>query len=171
MVPSGGALETPSMRSPTFHFRAWAELTRDELYAVMALRQEVFVVEQRCAYLDADGDDPKAAHLWAAGEGGEYPIAYCRIFPAGVKYPEASIGRVASAGAARRTGAGRALMVEALRLMDRDAGATAVVRISAQAYLRRFYESFGFAVVSEPYLEDDIPHVEMLRGAGAVAPG
>jgi ElaA protein len=154
------------MSTPTFHLRAWAELTRDELYAVMALRQEVFVVEQRCAYLDADGSDPKAAHLWATGAGGDYPIAYCRIFPAGVKYPEASIGRVVSAGAARRTGAGRALMVEALRILDGGAaGATAVVRISAQSYLRRFYESLGFAVVSAPYLEDDIPHVEMRRGA------
>jgi ElaA protein len=147
-----------------FHLRAWSELTRDELYAVMALRQEVFVVEQRCAYLDADGYDPRAAHLWATGEGGAYPIAYCRIFPAGVKYPEASVGRVVTSPAARRTGAGRGLMAEALRVMDRDAGATAAVRISAQSYLQRFYESFGFAVASEPYLEDDIPHVEMLRG-------
>lgn len=148
----------------TFHHRRWEELTRDELYALMTLRQEVFVVEQRCPYLDADGDDPRASHLWATGPAGEYPIAYCRIFPAGVKYPEAAIGRVASAGSARRTGAGRALMAEALRRMDADAGATAAVRISAQSYLQRFYEGFGFRVVSAPYLEDDIPHVEMLRG-------
>lgn len=153
------------MTTPTFHFRAWSELTRDELYAVMALRQEVFVVEQRCPYLDADGYDPQAEHLWATAAGDEYPIAYCRIFPAGVKYPEASIGRVASAAAVRRTGAGRALMTEALRRMDAArGGATAVVRISAQSYLQRFYEGLGFRVVSEPYLEDDIPHLEMLRG-------
>ena len=153
------------MTTPTFHHRAWADLTRDELYALMALRQEVFVVEQRCPYLDADGYDPQAAHLWATGAGGDYPIAYCRIFPAGVKYAEASIGRVVSAGSARRTGVGRALMVEALRRMDADAGgSTATVRISAQAYLQRFYEGFGFRVASAPYLEDDIPHVEMLRG-------
>lgn len=150
------------MDALTFHHRPWAALTRDELYALMTLRQEVFVVEQRCAYLDADGCDPKASHLWATATGSEYPIAYCRIFPAGVKYPEASIGRVVSAGASRRTGAGRALMVEALRLMD--AASMGPVRISAQSYLQRFYEGFGFRVVSEPYLEDDIPHVEMLRG-------
>jgi ElaA protein len=152
------------MDTPTFCFRTWAELTRDELYALMALRQEVFVVEQRCPYLDADGYDPLASHLWATGPSGDGPIAYCRIFPAGVKYPEASIGRVVSAGSARRTGAGRALMAEALRRMDADAAGTAVVRISAQSYLQRFYEGFGFRVVSDAYLEDDIPHVEMLRG-------
>ena len=89
----------------TFHHRTWQALSRDELYALLALRQEVFVVEQRCAYLDADGHDPEAAHLWATAAGGADLIAYCRIFPAGVKYPEASIGRVVSAGAARRTGA------------------------------------------------------------------
>ncbi len=144
-----------------FHHRSWEALSRDELYAVMALRQEVFVVEQKCPYLDADGYDAKASHLWATAPGSEYPVAYCRIFPAGVKYPEASLGRVASAASARRTGAGRALMVEALRLMD--AAAMGPVRISAQSYLQRFYEGFGFRVVSEPYLEDDIPHVEMLR--------
>lgn len=144
-----------------FHHRSWEALSRDELYAVMALRQEVFVVEQRCPYLDADGYDPRASHLWATAGGSAYPVAYCRIFPAGVKYPEASIGRVVSASSARRTGAGRALMVEALRVMD--AAAMGSVRISAQSYLQRFYEGFGFRVVSEPYLEDDIPHVEMLR--------
>src|SRR5258708_4661413 len=140
------------MSTPTFQYRAWEELTRDELYALMALRQEVFVVEQHCPYLDADGDDPQAAHLWATGPGSDYPIAYCRIFPAGVKYAEACIGRVVSAAAARRTGAGRALMTEALRRMDADG--MGAVRISAQAYLPRFYEGFGFRVVSEGYLED-----------------
>lgn len=154
----------PRMDTPTYRFRTWDELTRDELYALMALRQEVFVVEQRCPYLDADGYDPRASHLWATDPSGAYPIAYCRIFPPGVKYPEASIGRVASAGSVRRTGAGRALMTEALRRLDADAGAAVPVRISAQSYLQRFYEGFGFRVVSEPYLEDDIPHVEMLRG-------
>jgi ElaA protein len=153
------------MSTLTFHHRAWSELTRDELYALMALRQEVFVVEQRCAYLDADGYDPRASHLWATGEDPSYPVAYCRVFPAGVKYPEASIGRVVSAGSARRTGAGRRIMAEVLRRMDLAAGGTASVRISAQSYLQRFYEGFGFRVVSAPYLEDDIPHVEMLRGA------
>lgn len=146
----------------TFQHKAWGELTRDELYALMILRQEVFVVEQRCAYLDADGHDPEASHLWATAPGEEKPLAYCRIFPAGVKYAEACVGRVVSAAAARRTGAGRALMAEALRRMDeRGMGA---VRISAQAYLQRFYEGFGFRVVGAEYLEDDIPHVEMLRG-------
>ncbi len=149
------------MEALRFHHRSWEALGRDELYAVMALRQEVFVVEQRCPYLDADGYDPKASHLWATAGDSEYPVAYCRIFPAGVKYPEASIGRVVSASSARRTGAGRALMVEALRVMD--AAPMGSVRISAQSYLQRFYEGFGFRVVSEPYLEDDIPHVEMLR--------
>lgn len=146
----------------SFHYQSWSELGRDALYALMALRQEVFVVEQKCPYLDADGYDPKATHLWATAPGSEYPVAYCRVFPAGVKYAEASLGRVVSAASVRRTGAGRALMVEALRVMD--AAAMGPVRISAQSYLQRFYEGFGFRVVSEPYLEDDIPHVEMLRG-------
>ena len=145
----------------SFRCKPFYELPAHQLYAIMALRQEVFVVEQRCPYLDADGYDPKASHLWATAGDSEYPVAYCRIFPAGVKYPEASIGRVVSASSARRTGAGRALMVWALRVMD--AAPMGSVRISAQSYLQRFYEGFGFRVVSEPYLEDDIPHVEMLR--------
>lgn len=165
MARPGEAPSGPVTTPLTFHRRAWAELTRDELYAVMVLRQEVFVVEQRCAYLDADGADPRAEHLWATAPGSEYPVAYCRVFAAGVKHAEACIGRVVSAAAARRTGAGRALMAEALRALDAAAGTTASVRISAQSYLQRFYESFGFVVVSAPYLEDDIPHVEMLRGA------
>ncbi len=158
-------LRVTTLDTLTFHHRTWEALSRDELYALMALRQQVFVVEQRCAYLDADGLDLHATHLWATAPGGEYPVVYCRIFAAGVKYPEACIGRVVSAGAARGTGAGRALMTEVLRRMDAaSGGAVEVVRISAQSYLQRFYEGFGFRVVSAPYLEDDIPHLEMLRG-------
>ena len=150
--------------APTFFLRHWQDLERDELYALMKLRQEVFVVEQNCAYLDADGYDPQARHLWCTAPDGGEPLACCRIFPAGVKYAERSIGRVVSAASVRRSGMGRLLMAEAVRRLDAETGAITPVRISAQKYLERFYEGFGFHTVSAPYLEDGIPHVEMLRG-------
>lgn len=133
-----------------------------ELYAVLAAREAVFVVEQACAYQELDGYDALARHLvgWHGAEVG----AYLRVFAPGIKYPEAALGRVLTLGAARGSGAGRELMVRGLAELDRAYPGRGV-RISAQAHLERFYRSLGFARVSaEPYLEDGIPHVEMLRG-------
>jgi ElaA protein len=140
----------------TWHDRAYGELTRDELYAILELRERVFVVEQKCAYQDVDGKDPVCRHLWAA-RGGEI-VAYLRIIPAGAHYDEVAIGRVIVAQAMRGTGLGRELMKRGL------AAAGAVpVRLSAQAHLEKFYVDLGFRRVSDIYDEDGIPHVEMLR--------
>jgi ElaA protein len=134
-------------------------LTVTELYAICALRQRVFVVEQQCAYLDADGYDQPSRHLWAAD--GETIVAYLRIVPAGVKRAEVSIGRVVTAPEVRGTGLGRELMRRGLA-----ATGSAVVRIGAQAHLEKFYGELGFVRVSDVYDEDGIPHIEMLRTPG-----
>ena len=147
----------------TWTLRPYESLSLDELYALMALRQRVFVVEQNCPYLDADGYDDCAWHLWTLGADGRI-AAYARVFGPGVKYPEASVGRVATALAVRRTGLGRALVAQSLDLVRRRFG-PAAVHISAQAHLERFYGDFGFVRCTENYLEDDIPHVGMIRPA------
>lgn len=142
----------------TWHVRTFAELRTDELYAIMALRQRVFIVEQNCPYLDADGYDQVSTHLWAAR--GDAIAAYLRIVPAGSKFAELSIGRVITAPDARGTGLGRELMKRGI------AAAGAVpIRLGAQAHLERFYTELGFQRVSEPYDEDGIPHIEMVRPA------
>jgi ElaA protein len=137
--------------------RSYADLTRDELYAILELRARVFVVEQKCAYQDVDGLDPVSWHLWATQDGAI--VAYLRIVPAGAKYDdEVAIGRVIVAQAMRGTGLGKELMRRGL------AAAGAVpVRLSAQAHLEKFYVDLGFRRVSDVYDEDGIPHVEMLR--------
>lgn len=148
-----------------WHDRAFAEVSAPELYAIIELRERVFIVEQTCAFLDADGLDPGARHLWAepaepvAEPAGRPAIqAYLRIVPAGLKYDEISLGRIVTAPEARGTGLGRRLVRRGL-----DAVGNVAVRIGAQAHLERFYGSLGFRRASEPYLEDNIPHIEMLR--------
>lgn len=139
-----------------WHERTFDELTRDELYAILALRARVFVVEQRCAYQDVDGLDPRCRHLWATDEG--EIVAYLRLIPPGVTYDEAAIGRVIVAQRMRGTGLGRELMRRGL------AAAGAVpVRLGAQAHLEKFYTDLGFRRVGDVYDEDGIPHIEMLR--------
>lgn len=130
----------------------------------MEVRQKVFVVEQKCAYRDADGSDPLALHLlgWRSTPEGLIVSAYARLFPPGVKYKEASIGRVLTDPDVRGSGLGKAVMTEAIqRVQDAEWGSA--IRIGAQMYLEHFYEEFDFRRVSDPYLEDDIWHVEMLR--------
>lgn len=139
-----------------WHDRAFAELTLAELYAIIALREQVFVVEQACAYLDADGLDPVSRHLWAAR--GDAIAAYLRIVPAGAKFAEPSIGRVIVAPAERGTGLGRALMARGIAAIG-----AGPIRLGAQAHLERFYGELGFRRASGVYDEDGIPHVEMLR--------
>jgi ElaA protein len=136
------------------------ELTAREVHDILQARAAVFVVEQACAFQDMDGADPESWHLFCRD--GDGIAAYCRLVPAGIKFAEPSIGRVITTGAARGTGLGRALMQEALR---RAAALWpgAAVRIGAQRRLEAFYASLGFVTDSEPYDEDGIPHVEMLR--------
>ncbi|MDP3275339.1 MAG: GNAT family N-acetyltransferase [Deltaproteobacteria bacterium] len=150
--------------------KAYHDLSLDELYAVLKLRQQVFCVEQRCAYLDCDGHDRAAWHVFAtAPEAPTEVLATARFLGPGVKYAESSIGRVCCARAMRRTGIGKALMAETLEALERTLGPVAV-RISAQSYLQSFYRSFGFVVRSPPYIEDDIEHVEMLRPSRSETP-
>ena len=137
---------------------AFAELSVDELYAIVVLRERVFVVEQACVYLDADGRDQASRHVWL--EDGGAILAYARVVPAGLKLDQVSIGRVIVAPEARGRGLARELMVRALATVS-----GAPVALSAQAHLERFYGSLGFARTSEVYDEDGIPHVDMLRPA------
>ncbi len=143
-----------------WHYCRFNELSLNQLYAVMQVRQAVFAVEQNCAYQDADGIDQQSWHLMAFKD--KELLAYCRVVDAGVKYKELSIGRVLTAQSARGTGIGKHLMQEAINRIEHNVGAVPI-RISAQQYLEKYYQSFGFSTVSESYLEDGIPHIEMLR--------
>ncbi len=146
---------------PVWVWRSFAELTPDELYDVLALRQIVFAVEQNCAYLDADGCDRRSRHLYARDATG-LMVAYLRLVEPGVKYPEPSIGRVITHPSVRRTGLGRELMAEGIRGAAKHYPGTPI-RIGAQKWAEPFYRSLGFEAVGEEYIEDDIPHVEMVR--------
>jgi ElaA protein len=137
------------------------QLAPGQLYAILAARAAVFVVEQDCPYQDIDGLDQAASHVWAESAEGNL-LAYARIVPPGGRYAEPSIGRVLTSAEGRGRGLGRELMDRALQLcLDRFPGRA--IRISAQQYLEQFYRSLGFETVRGPYLEDDIPHLEMLR--------
>jgi len=140
--------------------KTFNELSVMELYCILQLRAEVFVVEQNCPYLDTDGKDLKCFHLMGYDENGVL-IAYSRIVPAGISFKEVSIGRVVSSPKVRNTGAGKALMQKAIEEIKLKFGEIPI-RIGAQLYLQKFYESFGFVLASEEYLEDNIPHIEML---------
>lgn len=135
-----------------------------ELYSVLRARQEVFVVEQTCAYLDLDDLDQGAMHLCAWAPQAQYQLlAYLRVVFPGDKFDEISIGRVLTSSTGRNRGLGKLMMVRALEWINDNSPGD--VRLSAQSYLKRFYGGFGFDVVSEEYLEDGIPHVEMLKKA------
>lgn len=131
----------------------FSELSNTELYEILKLRNEVFVVEQKCYYQDCDGHDLDAHHLLCYDD---ELIGYLRILKSGVTYDEASIGRVVVKRSHRSHKIGQKIMQAAIEYLEPP------IRISAQAYLLSFYQSLGFKQVSEMYLEDDIPHVEML---------
>ena len=145
----------------TWTLKPFAELNTSELYALLQLRSEVFVVEQTCPFQDIDGQDQAAWHLLGHTPTGEL-AAYTRLFAAGISYPEASIGRVVVSPRYRRYGLGRALLHESIAAVAHLFGAQPI-QIGAQLYLQAFYESFGFRQVGEGYLEDDIPHIHMIR--------
>ena len=148
----------------TWIFKPFAELSLTELYAIMRLRQEVFIVEQNCPYLDADGKDFKSYHLM--GYAGNDLVAYSRIVKPGVSYEEVSIGRVVSSNQHRGLAYGRQLMAESIAQTEKLYGLVPI-RIGAQQYLQKFYESFGFERQGESYMEDGIPHVIMLSNPSA----
>jgi ElaA protein len=148
-------------------FARFDELSPRDIHDLYQARVAVFVLEQKCPFQDVDGADPESWHLIGRGPGGEV-FAYARLVPPGLKYAEASIGRVLTTGPARRTGAGLDLMRESLERAER-LWPGRPIRIGAQQYLERFYGGFGFRTVSPPYDEDGIQHVEMLRPANATA--
>ena len=148
------------MKNLIWHYKNFEDLTPTELYQILQLRTEVFVVEQNCVYNDCDGKDKKSKHLWLEFEG--KIAAYCRIVPPGISYSEPSIGRVVTQFKFRNLKLGNQLMKNAIQISENHFE-TRFIRISAQSYLKNFYENLGFQQVSEEYLEDEIPHIEMLK--------
>jgi len=145
----------------TFSCLPFDELSPRLLYEILALRQEVFVVEQNCPYQDCDGKDLPAWHLMGQDASGKL-ICYTRLLPKGVAYENyVSIGRVVSSPLARGTGAGKILMEKSIQMCRQRFG-DQPIKIGAQTYLLKFYEGFGFHSTGEEYLEDGIPHTKMI---------
>jgi len=145
-----------------FKWNRLESFTALELYEVISARESVFVVEQKCAYLEADGLDPYAWHLSVRVEG--ELAGYARVVEPGHKFAEPSIGRVMTVGAFRRFKIGRALMTEAIAFTERTFPGTGI-QIGAQAHLQEFYQSLGFQSDGDVYEEDGIPHVDMVKPA------
>ncbi len=145
----------------TWMCKHFSELTALEYYHILFLRTEVFVVEQNCPYQEVDKKDLVSYHLYGLNSKNEV-VAVSRIVPQNISYKEVSIGRVAIQKSKRRKGLAHELMIKSLEKIEHLFGKQAI-RISAQEYLVDFYVKHGFKQVGEMYLEDDIPHVEMLR--------
>ncbi|MFZ2669901.1 MAG: GNAT family N-acetyltransferase [Streptococcus suis] len=142
-----------------WEIKAFDQLSLQELYTILTLRTNVFVVEQACPYPEVDGKDPNCLHLLGTING--ELVAYLRILPAGLRYDEVSIGRVVVKPSHRGKGLGRLMMEQAIHCITNE-WKESQIKIGAQAYLEKFYQSLGFEPVSEVYLEDDIPHLDML---------
>ncbi|SHJ74635.1 ElaA protein [Arenibacter nanhaiticus] len=140
--------------------KRFSELNTDELYDILQLRSEVFVVEQDCVYQDLDGKDKKALHI--IGRKNDVIVAYTRVFKAGEYFEEASIGRVVVRKNQRSFGYGEVIMKASIKAIETSFD-TKTIRISAQQYLMKFYSSLGFQVFGEGYLEDGIPHIGMIK--------
>ncbi len=141
----------------TVHVKTYCELTKDELYGIMQLRIAVFVVEQKCPYMELDGRDRDAVHVWL--EDGNGIAAYLRVMDRGVEGPHVSIGRVVSAR--RMQGLGRRVLSEGIRAAREHFGAGSIY-LEAQLYAKGFYEKQGFRQISDVFMEDGIPHIGML---------
>lgn len=142
------------------YVKAFSELTIQELYAILQLRSEVFVVEQDCVYQDIDGKDAKSWHI--IGEKDGKIIAYTRVFKAGDYFENASIGRVVVKESERAFGYGHDILKASIEFIT-TTFQEHVIKISAQLYLKKFYEQHGFQQIGEGYLEDGIPHIGMIR--------
>ncbi|NKI27930.1 GNAT family N-acetyltransferase [Arenibacter sp. 6A1] len=140
--------------------KTFSDLNTDELYDILQLRSEVFVVEQDCVYQDLDGKDKKALHI--IGRKNDVIVAYTRVFKAGDYFEEASIGRVVVKKNQRSYGYGEVIMKASIKAIETYFD-TKTIRISAQQYLMKFYNSLGFQVFGEGYLEDGIPHIGMKK--------
>lgn len=144
----------------TWTIKKFNELSPLELYSILRLRSEVFVVEQNCVFQDMDNKDQSSFHLM--GWNNDQLLAYTRIVPPGTSYEQASIGRVVTSPAARATGIGKSLMEMSIEALETLFGKVPI-RIGAQLYLKKFYSSFGFEQSSDVYDEDGIDHIEMIR--------
>ncbi|WP_421410278.1 GNAT family N-acetyltransferase [Streptococcus suis] len=142
-----------------WEIKAFDQLSLQELYGILTLRVDVSVVEQACPYPEVDGKDPNCLHLLGTDE--EELVAYLRILPAGLSYDEVSIGRVVIKSSHRGKGLGRPMMEQAIHFITNE-WKESQIKIGAQAHLEKFYSSLGFEPVSEVYLEDGIPHLDML---------
>ena len=142
--------------------RRFDELSTEDLYRILQLRAEVFVVEQDCAYQDVDDLDQGALHVlgYLTGDNEAQLACYTRLLPPGIKYEGVSIGRVVTNKSARGGGAGKALMVNSIAFCGEQWPGKAIT-ISAQQHLEKFYTELGFETQSEPYAEDGIPHIRM----------
>lgn len=138
----------------------FSRLTTHQLYALLKVRVDVFVVEQTCPYQELDDKDTHPGVLHLIGYDGDVIVAYARLLPPGLSYPSASIGRVLTVSAKRGSGLGYTLIEQALATCEVNWPGQNI-EIGAQDHLRRFYEHFGFEATSTMYLEDDIPHVDM----------
>ena len=145
----------------TWQFKDFDQLEKIELYEILKIRAIVFVVEQNCVYLDVDDEDASTIHLMGKNDHNQL-VAYCRIFRPSTLQPNAIIGRVLVDNEYRGTGFGKLLMKKAIDYIEQTLEATSI-KISAQHYLEAFYQSLGFERISDVYLLDDIPHLEMLR--------
>jgi ElaA protein len=154
-------MATDDLANVRWESKGFAELSAFELYGILRLRSEVFVVEQHCIFLDADNKDQVGQHMMGKLNGNI--VAYSRLFDAGLIYDDyQAIGRVCNSAQVRGNGIGRLLMEESCRECTRIFG-PGPIKVSAQYYLKKFYESFGFKQSSEVYLEDDIEHICMIR--------
>lgn len=148
----------------TWICKSFNTLTPQELYSILQLRNEVFVVEQNCTYQDCDNKDQQSYHFmgWSADEHPTKLIAYTRLLPAGIAFEEISIGRVVTSPLIRRTKMGKQLMLKSIDKLHELFG-DKPIKIGAQLYLKNFYGSLGFIQCSNVYLEDGIEHIEMIR--------
>lgn len=142
--------------------KKFKELELDELYKILQLRSEVFVVEQDCVYQDIDGKDSKAVHVMGFKE--DELVAYTRCFKSGYYFKEASIGRVIVKSKYRKYGFGHDILKASIDFIENHYQ-TKNIKLSAQTYLTRFYETHGFVKFGEGYLEDGIPHIAMIKGS------
>ena len=144
-----------------FTCKHFNRLNKAELYEIMQLRQEIFIVEQNCPYLDNDGKDLNGWHLLGRNETGKI-VVYTRLLPVGISYfGYSSIGRVVAHKSVRGTGAAQLLMTESIKRLKRFCPDDKI-KIGAQAYLKRFYEAFNFQQSGDIYDEDGIPHIPMI---------
>lgn len=144
----------------TWRTSAFDQLTTNELYKILKLRSETFVVEQKCIFLDMDDKDQKSYHLTCWNKDNDL-VAYARILPAGISYKEISIGRIITAASYRGKGIGKKLIEQSLQYIHQNFGSSPVT-IGAQLYLQQFYSSFGFKQSGDVYVEDGIEHIEMI---------